>query len=287
MATFYGPVWLVIVAIFSIYLFTGRIIFEKRRQLQNFANQRSAASSDTAVENPFVAPGIVKTTEIYIMSEPARVPRKDHQHTLSTGSEIEDQAVHPFAAADDLTRPESTIPEDPPPEPDTSAARPHLVSKANISPQLDKPGFVQQHNMTMDANKAALKYCECALLFFVALLVTWVPSTVNRVYTLVHPDRVSFGMNYAACMVLPLQGFWNTVVYIATSRPACRALLRSFNDAFKPRERTTSPTSKRQSIFPSENRNIIIGPKSKNRHDVRSESTEELRELGFKEMLDV
>jgi hypothetical protein len=50
-----------------------------------------------------------------------------------------------------------------------------------------------------------------------------VPSTINRVYTLVYAGEVSFTLNYIESLVLPLQGFWNAVIYIATSIPACKA----------------------------------------------------------------
>ena len=50
-----------------------------------------------------------------------------------------------------------------------------------------------------------------------------VPSTINRVYSLVHAGEVSFTLNYIESLVLPLQGFWNSVIYIATSLPACGA----------------------------------------------------------------
>jgi hypothetical protein len=53
-----------------------------------------------------------------------------------------------------------------------------------------------------------------------------VPSTANRVNSLVHPDSVSFPLNYVSALVLPLQGFWNCCVYITISRPACKALVR-------------------------------------------------------------
>lgn len=94
----------------------------------------------------------------------------------------------------------------------------------------------------VDANKAALSYCKTAMLFFVALIVVWyassklffvvahteqshrVPSTINRVYTLVSPNNPQFGLEFASGLVLPLQGCWNTVIYIVTSLPACRAL---------------------------------------------------------------
>lgn len=73
-------------------------------------------------------------------------------------------------------------------------------------------------------NKAALKYCKCALLFFIALIITWVPSTANRIYNIIEPNNTPFGIYLAAAAVLPLQGFWNACVYIATSTYAVRSL---------------------------------------------------------------
>ena len=38
---------------------------------------------------------------------------------------------------------------------------------------------------------------------------------------------MSFGLNYAAGLVLPLMGFWNTVIYIVTSWDAVKSLVHS------------------------------------------------------------
>ena len=101
-----------------------------------------------------------------------------------------------------------------------------------------------RRSANIDANKAAVSYCKCALLFFVALLVTWVPSTVNRVVTLAHPEAEIFGLNYTSGLVLPLQGFWNALVYIFTSYKACKALIRRITPTSTKRQRT-DPTSLR------------------------------------------
>lgn len=82
----------------------------------------------------------------------------------------------------------------------------------------------KQIKAAMEANQAAFSYCKCAILFFISLLITWVPSSINRVYSLTHPEVVSFPLLYVSAFVLPLQGFWNAVIYIATSLPACKAL---------------------------------------------------------------
>lgn len=79
-------------------------------------------------------------------------------------------------------------------------------------------------------NKAAIKYCKCALLFFIALIITWVPSTVNRIYNIIRPNKVVFGVNLAAALVLPLQGFWNALVYIATSTYAVKSLWQDIRE---------------------------------------------------------
>ena len=49
------------------------------------------------------------------------------------------------------------------------------------------------------------------------MLVTWTPSSINRVYALIHPAEVSYVLNVASAAVLPLQGVWNAVIYFTTS----------------------------------------------------------------------
>ena len=51
-----------------------------------------------------------------------------------------------------------------------------------------------------------------------------VPSSINRVYSLIHPSLVSLPFTYASGVVLPLMGFWNSVIYITTSWAAVRLL---------------------------------------------------------------
>ena len=79
----------------------------------------------------------------------------------------------------------------------------------------------------MEANTAAWGYTKCAILFFVSLLVTWVPSSINRIYSLAHPDLISVPFTYASAVVLPLMGFWNFVIYVTTSWAACKLLFNS------------------------------------------------------------
>lgn len=60
-------------------------------------------------------------------------------------------------------------------------------------------------------------YLRTSFIFAISILVTWTPSSINRVYSFAHPTRTSFGLNMASAVVLPLQGLWNALIFTATS----------------------------------------------------------------------
>ena len=62
-----------------------------------------------------------------------------------------------------------------------------------------------------------LAYLRTSFVFAISILVTWTPSSINRVYALVYPMRTSYALNLAGAIVLPLQGLWNAIIFAATS----------------------------------------------------------------------
>jgi hypothetical protein len=149
--------------------------------------------------------------------------------------------------------------------------------KTSVSHESNPPPTRPRKSISSsDANRAAINYCKYALLFFVAMIVTWVPSTLNRLVTLVHPTDPKFGLTYASSLVLPLQGFWNASIYIFTSLPACKALMRRITTALHidqmPRWRN-GPFSTTAAAASSGSH----GPGSKNQPADCSESVQELR----------
>ncbi|KAK2812581.1 hypothetical protein FQN50_001225 [Emmonsiellopsis sp. PD_5] len=123
-------------------------------------------------------------------------------------------------------------------EPIRSSSQNQSQSQSSTKSFIHRQSSIERHNATY-------MYTKRVSLFFISLLVTWVrivllffllqpsphplmhlqaPSTMNRIYLIVHPERPSFGLSYAASLVLPLQGFWNFVVYTGTSIDAIRAL---------------------------------------------------------------
>jgi hypothetical protein len=83
---------------------------------------------------------------------------------------------------------------------------------------------------TSNMDKIKYAYTRVALLFCTSILITWVPASINRVYGLQHPDTPSFALNAASAVVLPLQGFWNTVIYFVTSLGICRGVVQGWRE---------------------------------------------------------
>ncbi|GFF96835.1 LOW QUALITY PROTEIN: hypothetical protein IFM47457_11087 [Aspergillus lentulus] len=76
------------------------------------------------------------------------------------------------------------------------------------------------------SNRAMWGYIRYSFLFFIAMVVTWIPSSINRIYGLVHPNEPNFGLNLAGALVLSLQGFWNTIIYVSTTMPSIEFLYK-------------------------------------------------------------
>jgi hypothetical protein len=94
------------------------------------------------------------------------------------------------------------------------------------------------------ADRATWVYAKVAVLFFVAMMVTWIPSSANRVYSVVHPGQVSVGLEFASAFVLPLQGFWNAVIYTITSLPACGTFFRQLRGSRPAKARELGPMAR-------------------------------------------
>jgi hypothetical protein len=200
-AVFYGPAWVVILFTISIYFRVGQLICQWRREL-DFLGKHSDRELSRSIKQSTPEHGIRRTDEVTITTEAV----KEHDTTENMPNFLPNQLSTKTRAA--------------------------YVRAASFSPRIqNSPRGWTYRDASTHANKATIKYCKCAMLFFLALLCTWVPSSINRIYTLIYPKQVPFGPEYAAGLVLPLQGFWNFVVYVTTSLYACRCLWQDIANA--------------------------------------------------------
>jgi hypothetical protein len=177
----------------------GRHLHLRRKKLSYFRGP--AASAPIVIENPFTS---YKTTEVHITSELASPGFPD---TTRTDSYIELQQKvlerQYLGGRQEFEEYSITI--------ERNANAPQRGIEAMNEDE------IKLRNAALAANKAAGSYTKCCVLMFISLLVTWIPSSIFRVYTLVHPAGSNFGIAYVAGLVLPLQGFWNAVIYVTIS----------------------------------------------------------------------
>jgi len=93
----------------------------------------------------------------------------------------------------------------------------------------------RRHLAASDTNTAVWLYVKCTLLFFTALLVTWIPTTLNRLIALVNGSNIA-SLEILTAIVLPLQGFFNAVIYAYTSREEFKGLWRDNRTRLPSRE---------------------------------------------------
>ncbi|KAK8158394.1 hypothetical protein BC567DRAFT_275434 [Phyllosticta citribraziliensis] len=208
-AFFYVPVWVVIGTTLIIYASTGKVICRQRNALQAFAENSNHAP---VIENPFTAVnsnGVTRVTEIQVTSESIQEPAEGDRS--GAGSRSSFTSTRDLGdTATPIARPEHALTR----TPTTGSWKERKNSLARVQ-----------------ANRAAWSYAKVSFLMFLALFIVWVPSTVNRIYAIAHPTKPNFALNAIAAGVLPLQGFWNFCMYIATSRTQCKDAYIDIRDA--------------------------------------------------------
>jgi hypothetical protein len=234
-AIFYGPVWLIISLTFAIYLRAGTVIYQKRRQLRNLGG----IDSDLVPESPFAMLTGIQVTREIACSTPER-------GSLSEGNArgLPSAAFRAYSVTIEGGSTANTL------QDSRSKIGPSPLQRENSGKTARPDGQDSRRSTSTEASSATWAYTKYAMLFFIALLVTWVglveahyslnivlgsfrvlicstsqvPSTINRVYSLARPNDFNFSLNYASSFVLPLQGFWNSLIYVSISWPAFKLL---------------------------------------------------------------
>ncbi|KAG6006999.1 hypothetical protein E4U21_006519 [Claviceps maximensis] len=77
-----------------------------------------------------------------------------------------------------------------------------------------------------------MSYLRTSFIFGLSVLITWIPSSVNRLYSLANQGQVSYPLSVASGCVLPLQGVWNAIIFFTTSWRAVQAETRALKARF-------------------------------------------------------
>ncbi|RDW93180.1 putative cAMP receptor-like protein [Aspergillus mulundensis] len=172
-AVFYGPVWFVIFLTLSIYARIGKLVWRRRRQL------REAGGLDTTIDLSIPDdPPFSKITEIRIAREDATA--------AEAGPSVEPDSSFSCIQSH---RPYSV---------NVQAGSHHLELEPIRSPEppTDQPPNREYRNSrtVSGVNSAAWAYTKYAMLFFVALLVTWVKLSSFAVF---HQQSTAYMHSFA------------------------------------------------------------------------------------------
>jgi hypothetical protein len=179
---------------FVIYVRAGRTIWQLKSRISDL-NPRShdgvrRTTTTIVEENTKVTEFVISRTET---SQGSDIPRR-HGAVSPTATNIVEISAEP-------RRPAST--------------------RHGSSSYTDDRGIM---DLSQRSRQAVLSYAKCSMLFFTAMVITWLPSSANRVHNVLY-ERVSEPLEIMSAFVLPLQGFWNAVIYVVTSWTACKAIV--------------------------------------------------------------
>lgn len=216
---------------FFIYIRAGREIYRKHRQLKdlNYTSHYDPEPLGVPMNDPFNN----KTTEVSVTVSNAQEAIDLSPIGASAANKhrsLSEQSLRAAAYSVSISaRPTTLIPNP-------------TTPNGNVLPSGHLKNNKSGRRATIDAHNAAWSYAKCALLFFTAMLVTWIPSSANRLYSLAQNGEISLPLEYMSAFVLPLQGFWNAIIYITTSWKACGMLICDVAALFSRRRGPSSPS---------------------------------------------
>lgn len=165
LAAFYGPTWVVLIFTFSIYIRAGKVIFKLRGSLRFFAK------TDSSTTTSWTDNGGPTVTSI----PPAMVGGKNAPRALASAHGPGDNNKLNHSAGVPMLSDTSPV--------GLQHPSSYSCTVESIGRSQPSAGFrdsahantARQKN-AVEANTAAWAYCRCAMLFFLALVITWVGS---------------------------------------------------------------------------------------------------------------
>ncbi len=258
-----------ILVTFFIYIRAGREIYKKHKQLREFSYSHHEPEPMVPMDDPFSS---MKTTEVVVTSEArdkagidlAPLTSSARRGSEAAGTQGTQKPPNAYSVVIQsgrrgLNRDYSDV---------------VLPIQSNTSmdtvPPPPRTANPLRRRAAYEANNATWSYTKCAILFFTTMLVTWIPSSANRLYGILHNNQASETLEYMSAFVLPLQGFWNAIIYMVTSWKACKML---WNDTFHSRR------SRKQEMIVGRSFQMMSGGRHGSKASDKTYETESMTEL--------
>ncbi|KAM0258566.1 hypothetical protein ACHAQJ_003737 [Trichoderma viride] len=254
--TYYMLVWICIVGSILCYFLVGWHVFRMRNRLRSFSTSRNRDKDKEADI------GGVEMTQSGFYGTVTTEVQVTHTLANSIPTELQPAYIHrnPIHVASDNSAPEilpaadnqfySSVTTSPPKE---APPRPSLFRRS-----LSAIGATGSKFHISDPIKRA--YLRTSFLFALSVLVTWIPSSLNRIHGWLDGGS-PYEYHVATAAVLPLQGLWNGIIFFVTSWHGLKAwALETLNggtpvterkktDDFAMNERITGPLGRCDSFI--------------------------------------
>ncbi|KAI1310480.1 hypothetical protein F5Y03DRAFT_392416 [Xylaria venustula] len=242
--TYYLPIWVCIVLSAFIYIAVGYYVFQQRNQLRNLSSNNPTRDSpnprDSGEKDLFANAAVMGTVNREVLQVT----------TINTESE---QVTRPLSGTAPLGWLKGPVDGQASFDRQAGVSTPAPIAITTTcitaKPRAKKSlwrhiqvGFDKWCSKFSHMDPVKLAYLRTSFVFAVSVLITWTPSSINRVHDIVNPNEFSYPLNLASAIVLPLQGFWNAIIFFSTSWTAMRQEARAKLDQLKgiPRGRNTA-----------------------------------------------
>ncbi|KAI9756842.1 MAG: hypothetical protein M4579_003678 [Chaenotheca gracillima] len=216
-AQVYGPIWLAVIGIFFCYGSVGHDILETRRIVKSFA-ERIPSALDEALKDQTGKP----RTFIFKSSDDKGNPLPVPVTAPTPGPETWRQSIASVLSGKNKT---STGEEDRPLYSVSAAATgPSAANRLNLKAN-ERAVDLEYKVPGKGPTSPALCYARTAGLLALGIFFTWVPSSIFRIYALERPDNVVYPLQVVSAIALPLQGFWNALVYTSATQDASKQFI--------------------------------------------------------------
>jgi hypothetical protein len=235
--TYYMLIWFCIASSMIIYIAIGVYVFRARNRLQQFNHRnhglKNVGSASTATGRVTPQPG--QSNDIYGSVNIVTEVHITHSDTKSTIQEPTYRPITRLGKA--LIRPHRNsnpwsvlAPTHTSPSSSHPTTQTIVTSLSNPNTAIFHPHPRHQHHLldrfkVLDPVKRA--YLRTSFLFALSVLVTWIPSSINRIHGLIHNDS-PYAYNVGTATVLPLQGVWNAVIFFVTSWKVLRSCVEDW-----------------------------------------------------------
>ncbi|VUC31758.1 unnamed protein product [Clonostachys rosea] len=241
--TYYMLIWICILGSLILYFLVGYQVFQARNRLRDLSTSRSR--EPTAVED------VAKATHSTNKHQLSDLPDEGFYGTVitevqiirstpsSSGNPSEPKPVHmnhprtnspassgPCAAVSFGTRGYDRDPDRDCNNERHPAAPGQFFSTVTgpdgAAPHLRRKKKTWAWSMSSVINSFVIEdeikraYLRTSFLFALSVLVTWIPSSMNRIHSWLAGES-PFEYHVATAAVLPLQGLWNAVIFFVTS----------------------------------------------------------------------